>query len=426
MLAIRGGESVRKKNWISWPIWDQNTLNRLESVLSSGRWAISGEWKGNISKCEEFERKFAEFNQASYCVTTTNCSSSLIIALESLGIGPGDEVIVPALTWVATAISVCDVNAVPVIVDIDPETYCMSIEEVKKAITPKTKAIIPVHLYGCMVNMDELMEVAKENNLWVIEDVSHSHGSVWNDKYAGTIGDVGSFSLQQGKVLTSGEGGVFLTNDKKLYEYAIQLRSNSRSYIGEDNLQMNRMQLVENGAIMGTNYCLSEFQAAVLLDQLQKLEEWNRLKEKNATYLNNHLKDIPGIKIMHRHSQISKQSYYRYAIKIDSEYFSGKSVKNICKALEAELNFVIEQPYKPVHKSPLYRPQTKKRYHWSQEHWEALSTEKYHLPVSEKASENEGAVMHHSILLGDQNDMDDIIMAFEKVSKYSEQIRCEN
>ncbi len=422
MLAIHGGESVRRKNWISWPIWDENTLKGLESVLSSGRWAISGEWKGQVSKCEEFERKFAQFNHASYCVTTTNCSSSLIIALESLGIGPGDEVIVPALTWVATAISVCDVNAVPVIVDIDPETYCISIDEVKKAITPRTKAIIPVHLYGCMADMDELMVVAKENNLWVIEDASHSHGSVWNDKFAGTIGNIGSFSLQQGKVLTSGEGGAFLTNDKRLYEYAIQLRSNSRSYLEEDKLQVNKMQLVEKGTIMGTNYCLSEFQAAILLDQLERLEDLNRNKERNAAYLNKHLGGIPGIKIMYRHPQISKQSYYRYAIRINNEYFSGRSVKDICKALEAELNFVVEQPYKPVHKSPLYRPQTKKRYCWSEEYWNALSTNKYNLPVSEKASENEGVVMHHSILLGDQKDMDDIIMAFEKVRKYSEQL----
>ncbi len=422
MLAVRGGESIRKRPWISWPVFDHNTLSRLESVLTSRRWAISGQWKGQLSKCEEFERKFAEFNHVPYCVTTTNGSSSLLIALESLGIGPGDEVIVPALTWVATAISVCDVNAVPVIVDIDPDTYCLSIEEVKKAITPKTKAIIPVHLYGCMVNMDELMEVARNNNLWVIEDASHSHGSVWRDQFAGAIGDAGAFSLQQGKVLTSGEGGVLLTKAQKIYEKAIELRSNSRAYIEENKLEVDKMQLIEKGSIMGSNYCLSEFQAAVLLDQLERLEAFNRTKEENAIYLDKHLGSIPGIKTMLRHEQVSKQSYYRYAVKIDSGLFSGKPVSDICKALEAELSFTVEQPYKPLHKSPLYRPHTKNRYHWSEEFWNALSTEKYSLPVSEKASENEGVVIHHSILLGDRQDMDEVIMAFEKVHKYSHKI----
>jgi|LSQX01.1.fsa_nt_gb L-glutamine:2-deoxy-scyllo-inosose/3-amino-2,3-dideoxy-scyllo-inosose aminotransferase len=422
MLAIKGGDAIRKRPWISWPIWDQNTLSRLESVLNSGRWAISGQWKGHISKSEEFERKFAQFNEVPYCVTTTNGSSSLLISMESLGIGPGDEVIVPALTWVATAITVCDINAVPVIVDIDPDTYCLSIEEVKKAITPRTKAIIPVHLYGCMVNMDELMKVAKENNLYVIEDASHSHGSVWRNQYAGTIGDCGAFSLQQGKVLTSGEGGVLLTKNQKVYENAIELRSNSRGYTEENKLEVDKMQLIEKGNIMGSNYCLSEFQAAVLLDQLERLESFNRTKEKNAIYLDRHLRNIPGIKTMIRHEQISKQSYYRYAIKLDNEYFSDKPVSKICEALEAELKFTVEQPYKPLHKSPLYRPQTKKRYNWSEEHWKALSTEQYSLPVSEKASDNEGVVIHHSILLGDQNDMDEIIAAFEKVHKYSYEI----
>ncbi|MCX7747696.1 MAG: DegT/DnrJ/EryC1/StrS family aminotransferase [Clostridia bacterium] len=422
MLAINGGTSARDKKWPGWPEWDENTLKQLESVLHSGRWAISGQWKGTTSKCEQFEQAFAKFNKAPYSITTTNGSSSLVIALEALGVGPGDEVIIPALTWVATAIAVCDVNATPVFVDIDPNTYCISGAEVKKAITSKTKAIIPVHLYGCMVDMDEILKIAKEHDLYVIEDSSHSHGSLWRDQYAGTIGDIGAFSLQQGKVLTSGEGGVILTKDKNYYERCIELRSNSRVYIEEEKLQMDKMQLIEKGSIMGTNYCLSEFQAAVLLDQLQRLEKQNRLKESNAVYLDSQLSQIPGIRIMKRHEQVTKQSYYRYAVRIDNQYFAGSPVDKICKALEAELNCTVEQPYKPLHTSPLYRPLTKKRYAWSDAYVEALSTDGYRLPVSVKAAENEGIVMHHSILLGDRQDMDDIAAAFEKVRRFAHEI----
>jgi len=417
MLAINGGTPIRSKKWPSWPVWDNQTLSQLESVLHSGRWAISGQWKGTTSKCIEFEKKFANFNNANYCVTTTNGSSSLLIALESLGIGPGDEVIVPVLTWAATAVSVCDVNATPVFVDVDAETYCISIDEVRKTITPRTKAIIPVHLYGCMADMDKLIEIAKEKNISIIEDTSHSHGSMWEDKYAGTIGDVGAFSFQQGKVLTSGEGGVLLTNRKDIYDNAIELRSNSRVYLDDVDLKVDKMQLVEKGSIMGTNYCLSEFQAAILLNQLEKLEYFNRSKEENAKYLDQNISKIPGIKVMYRYPKVKKQSYYRYAVRVDTNYFANKQMSKICNALEAELNTTVELPYKPLHKSPLYRPWTKKRYKWSNAHINSLQTEGLTFPVAEKAANNEGIVIHHSVLLGERQDMDHIIAAFEKVQK---------
>ncbi|HEX2926790.1 MAG TPA: DegT/DnrJ/EryC1/StrS family aminotransferase, partial [Ruminiclostridium sp.] len=312
--------------------------------------------------------------------------------------------------------------AVPVLVDVEPDTYCMSVEKVEEAITSRTKAVIPVHLYGCMVNMDGLLEVAKKHNLFIIEDASHSHGSRWRDMYAGTIGDIGAFSLQQGKVLTSGEGGVALTKSEDIYDKLIELRSNSRVYIDESLLQVDKMQLVEQGKIMGTNFCLSEFQAAVLLDQLARLEAQNRLKERNAAYLNSRLQEIPGVKIMRRYEQVTKQSYYRYAVRVDNTYFAEKPVRLICKALEAELKVNVEQPYNPIHKSPLYRPLTKKRYHWSEENVRRLSVDCYQLEISEKASGNEGIIMHHSVLLGNSQNMDNIIEAFAKVQKYADEI----
>lgn len=414
---MNGGIPLREKGWKRWPIWSEDTLEQVKSVFEIGRWAVSGEYMGRMSKCEEFERKFASFNNIDHCLATDHGSSALLIALEVLGIGPGDEVIVPALTWAATAIAVCEVNATPILVDIDPDTYCISIDAIKEALTPKTKAIIPVHLYGCMAQMDEINKIARENNLYVIEDCAQSHGSVWDGKYAGTIGDIGAFSMQQSKVLTCGEGGIVLTDNLELYGRMFELRCYSRIY--HRMKELGKKELVEKGSIMGSNYCLSEFQSAIALEQLEHLEEQNRIRESNAKYLDEQLSMIPGVQIMYRHPQIEKQSYYQYVFKVDPSFFSNVAVSSICNALGAELNFKVEQPYTPLHKSRLYRPYTKAKYRWSNGFVKSLLTEKYSLPFAERASENEGIIMHHAILLGDKNDMDDVVNAVKKVKEYS-------
>lgn len=420
MLAINGGEPIRKKEWFEWPIYNKKRIiQEIESVMDNGRWAISGYWTGRVSKAVEFEKKYASLNKAKCCCVTTNGTNALTIALEALDIGYGDEVIVPALTWPATAIAVLNVNAIPRIVDVDPKTYCISPIEIRTAINGRTKAIIPVHLYGCMANMDKIMEIANEYKLYVIEDGSHSHGSQWRDQYAGTIGDIGAFSLQQGKVITSGEGGLVLTNRKQYMSLINQLRFNSRDYIEEDNLKIGQMQLVEKGDIMGSNYCLSEFQAAVLLDQIDRFEEINRKKEENARYLDEQISQIEGITTMYRHPQINKQSYYKYAFKVDIEKFDNKPVDSICKALERELNCIVEKPYTPIHKSKIYKPYTKKKHHLNKEYLQAIDTNKYILPVSEKAFANEGVVLPHYILLGNKEDMNDIVKAIKKVKYFS-------
>ncbi len=420
MLAINGGKKIGLESDLKWPISDSSTMEQLQDVLDSGRWAISGQWKGKKTKCELFEETYAEFNKVNYCVAYDHGSSSLLAAMQGMGIGPGDEVIVPALTWVACIISICNINATPVVVDVDPNTYCISAEQIKKAITPNTKAIMLVHLYGCMANMDAIMQIANEHRLYVIEDASHSHGSMWRDKYAGTIGHVGCFSFQQGKVLTSGEGGAIITSDTDLYSRLIEIRTNSRLYKPQSQCFINKMHLYESGKILGTNYCISEFQAAVLLDQLSKLEKWNRKKEKNASYLDVELGRIDGITSMYHDLRVTKQSYYRYCVKIDKVYFSNKPIHKICQALEAELGIAVEQPYPTLNKNILFRPETLQTYCWSDEYVRKLQIGDQLFPVAEKASFDQGVIFHHSYLLGTKVDMDRIIEAFAKVQKYSD------
>ncbi|MEZ3425872.1 MAG: DegT/DnrJ/EryC1/StrS family aminotransferase [Lachnospiraceae bacterium] len=422
MLAINGGKKIGLVSDLSWPLSDSSTLTQLESVLKSGRWAISGQWKGGKTKCELFEEAYAKFNHINYCAAFDHGSSSLLAAMQGLGIGPGDEVIIPALTWVACIISICNINATPVVVDIDPNTYCISPEEIRKAITPRTKAIMPVHLYGCMADMHEIMKIAKENNLYVIEDASHSHGSVWENRYAGSIGDVGCFSFQQGKVLTCGEGGAVITSEKNLYDKLIEIRTNSRLYKEQKECTLEHMHLYESGKILGTNYCISEFQAAVLLDQLSKLENWNKIKEDNAKYLDTELSKIDGVSTMYHDKRVDKQSYYRYCIKVDNRYFADKPVKRICQALEAELGIVIEQPYPSLNKNVLYKPETLQTYKWSEEYAKRIRLNNEAFPCAERAAFNEGVIFHHSYLLGNSQDMDRVVEAFAKVQKYAEEL----
>ena len=224
-LAILGGSPVRdtKTNpWPKWPVWDKKEETALLEVLNSGVWSYNG------PKETEFNKNFAEFCGVKYAVSAANGTVTLQMALEACGIGVGDEVILPGLTWQATAATIVDVNATPILVDVCEDTWCIDPKEIEKAITPRTKAIIPVHLYGSFADMDEVMRIAKEHNLFVIEDCAHKHGGEWNGKKAGSIGDIGSFSYQLSKHLTAGEGGTVTTNNFELYEKLDALRNCGR------------------------------------------------------------------------------------------------------------------------------------------------------------------------------------------------------
>ncbi len=202
-LAIRGGRPIRDakaKPWPRWPVWGDEEREGLLEVLESGHWSYNG------PKEQEFNQAFAEFIGTQYAISAANGTVTLQLALEACGIGLGDEVIVPGLTWQATAAAVLDVNALPILVDVAEDTWCMDPQRVAEAITARTKAIMPVHLYGSFVDMDTIMAIAREHGLRVIEDCAHKHGGEWNGQKAGSIGDIGSFSFQLSKLMTAGEG----------------------------------------------------------------------------------------------------------------------------------------------------------------------------------------------------------------------------
>lgn len=419
-LAVAGGLPIRRGGWPKWPRYTKNTLAALHSVLESGRWAISGPFSGTPSVERAFASRFAEFCGVSYCVPTDHGSSALLVALEALDVGAGDEVIVPAMTWVATATAVTNVNAIPVIVDVDAHSLCIDPKCVEDAITDKTRAIIPVHLYNGMADMDQLLSISDKYNIPIIEDSSHVHGTRWGDRSAGALGAVGTFSMQQSKVLTSGEGGAVVTDDPRLARRMEQLRADSRIYT-DKKVNIYDMDLVTCGEVQGTNYCLSEFQAALLLDQLARLEEQNRLRESNAVYLDVLLSEIDGLYPLGCHSQVTRRTYYCYVVRRDREVFANRSVSALCCALSAELNIPFSATYEPLARVRLYRPESKRRNHLSESHLARLHDSKVECPVADQAH-MECICFPHSVLLGSRKDMQHIALAFAKIQRLARKV----
>ncbi len=405
-LAINGGEPVRppRKPWPSWPPVDR-AEELVAEVVRSGNWSYDGpkEW--------EFAHRFATFSGAKYCLPVANGTVALQLALEALDIGAYDEVIVPGLTWQATAAACIDVNAVPILVDVDPETYCLDVAKAEAAITPRTRAIMVVHLYGAMADMDAVLALAKRHDLKVVEDCAHQHGSQWRGHGVGTLGDVGGFSLQQSKVLTSGEGGVTLTNDWELCQRLYALRNCGRTLF--------------DGAlrVQSGNYRITELQAALLLAQMEHLDERVNLRDDNAQYLNRQLAQVPGIRPMVRHPQVTRQSYYCFSFRYDSEAWDGIPGEVVRRALGAELAGHVSGTYQPLNACDLYQPHTKRRYHISEEYWQAIDPSRFELPVCERAHRDEGIVMHHPYLLGTHADMDQVAAAVNKLYTYRDELR---
>jgi L-glutamine:2-deoxy-scyllo-inosose/3-amino-2,3-dideoxy-scyllo-inosose aminotransferase len=419
-LAISGGKPVRnarKNPWPKWPQFGEAERQSLSKVLDSA------EWSYNAPMERKFNRGFKELIKTRYAISVANGTVSLQLALEALDIGYGDEVIVPGLTWQATAAAVIDVNAVPILVDVEPDTWCINAAEVEKAITPRTRAIIPVHLYGCIADMDAILKIAKKHKLAVIEDCAHQHGSVWKNKPVGSIGDIGSFSFQLSKLLTAGEGGALTTNSRDLFMRLDALRNCGRRPVIEEASDKGSGAYVSEGDfIQSGNYRISDFQAAILVEQLKRMPAQVKKRDRNAIYLNGLLDKIPGITPMKRDGRISLQSYYNFSFRYDAAGFKGLPVRQFRQAFAAELGITVEPSYVPLSDCPLYRPLTKKRYNINKSHFRRIDPSRFRLPVSNKAYREESVCFHHSVLMGTKKDMDQIADAIVKIRENADQL----
>lgn len=419
-LAICGGNAIagKSKKWAKWPISDEGDARLVADITKSNRWSYDGpvEW--------QFAEKFTAYQGAKYGLCCANGTVGIQLALEALGIGAYDEVIVPAMTWQATAAACIDVNAVPVLVDIEADTWNLNLDAVEAAITSKTRAIIVVHLYGCMTDLNRLQKICKQHHLFLIEDCAHQHGSFWKGKGVGSFGDVSSWSFQESKVLSSGEGGFNMCKTKELFYTLYSLRNCGRPYAASPPVFGLKKPVAMDTTLQSGNYRLTEWQAAVLLGGLKRLDSQVKLRDENALYLNSMLKNIPGILPMRRRPEITQQSYFNFAFRLDTAELKVTN-RQFCMALNAELNTPdeFEPPYEPLNNCGLFKPNTKKRHNLSAAYYKAITPSRFVVPVAMEAHENSGVTAHHQILMNSKKDMELCARAIQKIVENIDELR---
>lgn len=410
-LALHGGDPVRTTHWPLWPQPASEAAQQLTEVLYSGRWSISGPYRGTDTKERTFARMFARWNDVEHCVPTASGTAGLMISLEACGVGAGDEVIVPGISWVATASTVLAVNAVPVFVDVDPDTLCMDPAAAEAAVTPDTKAIVVVHLYSALADMDALRDLARRHDLTLIEDAAQAHGAVYRGARAGTMGRAGAFSMHHTKVLTCGEGGAVVTADPELARRMAELRADGR-HQPELPPPLHEMELVTTGTLMGSNRALSEFHAAVLIAQLGRLDRQNEQRAIQASVLEKALADL-GFATQRTSDGTEQRTYFGFVIRLPEE-FDGIGTAAAGAALSAELGLPVKPVYPAIPASPLYWPGSRRRFDLGAEHRRRIDRARHRLPVSERAAARH-LTFHHSALLGERSDVDDIVAALGKL-----------
>ncbi|MCE1252193.1 MAG: DegT/DnrJ/EryC1/StrS family aminotransferase [Anaerolineae bacterium] len=337
----------------------------------------------------------------------TNGTAALEIAISALGIGLGDEVIVPDFTFVATASAVLYAGAMPIPVDVNPGTYCIDPEKVKAAITPRTKAIIAVHVAGHPADLDRLQEIARIHNLFLIEDSAHAHGSEWKGHKVGSIGTIGTFSFQASKLMTAGEGGMVVTNSEDL---AVRIRSVH---------DCGRMpdQWFYAHFINGSNYRLSEWQGAVLNQQLNRLDGQAAIRSRNAAYLNKTLPEIKGIQPQKLDARVTRHGQYCYIFRYEKSAFKGLSREKFIEALAAE-GIPTQASYPPIRLLDVFQNGEFRRRLLPEHAASDFSFLKKSSPVSEDAAESTVWLVHRT-LLGDEGDTAQIVDAIKKIQQHA-------
>lgn len=420
-LAITGGRAVfpKKKQWPQWPIHEESDVALLSKITRSNKWSFDGavEWG--------FAEAFTKYQGAKYGACCANGTVGIQLALEALGIGAHDEVIVPGMTWQATAAAVADVNAIPVLTDVEPDTWNLDMAAVEANITRKTRAIIIVHLYGAMGDITRLQKICKKHKLALIEDCAHQHGSFWKGKGVGSLGDVASFSFQESKVLASGEGGFNMCKSKALFERLYSLRNCGRYFEAHPPVFGMKKAAKPESALQSGNYRITEWQAAILAGGLKRLDQQVKLRDANAIHLNAQLAQIPGILPMRRRTEVTQQSYFNFTFRLDLKELKGIDNRLFAVALNEELGVpgAFEPPYQPLNNCSLYKPQTKERHKISADYWKAINPKRFKLPVSKDAHEKSGLAVHHALLLASKKDMDHVAEAVKKVVDNLDQLR---
>lgn len=410
-LAILGGPKTRTENYPEWPVWDQRDIDAVTEVIKSGRW---GGYPYPGPKTAELAGKFAEMQGGGYAVPMANGTVTMEVALRAAGIGWGDEVIVPAYTFQATASAPMAAGAIPVIVDVDPDTYCLDAKAAMKAITPKTKAVIPVHLGHQMADMDAVMTLAEKQNLVVVEDCAHAHGAKWRGKGAGTIGHFGSFSLQSSKTLTTGEGGILLCKTPESAAKAASIIDCGRPHALGGGAEDESMDYQ-----VGGNFRLSEIAAALALAGLERFPAQARQREQMAAYMDEALSEIKGVRVLRRDERHTTRSFYRYIFAIDPAEF-GVEHEVLCAALDAE-GVGCWVGYEAMHNYKLFQPQ-KSNLAVPNAFPEYFDFKNMNLPEAARACEHEAVWLDEAVFRCGKQGVDDAVAAVKKIQANSKEL----
>jgi dTDP-4-amino-4,6-dideoxygalactose transaminase len=401
-LAILGGQPVRKnKSWPGWPHWDENIVDSVVKTTKSRIWCRIQSRSGTVPT---FEKKFARMMGTKFCVATGSGTQALHTCVEALGIGAGDEVITSPYTDPGTISSILVARALPVLADLDRQSYQLDPVDVERRITENTKAIMPVHIMGQPCDMEAIMAIAKKHNLKVVEDACQAHLSEYQGKKLGTIGDFGCFSFQSSKTIACGEGGGIIGNDEQLMDKCYTVHNHGTSRRGRTE-------------VAGPKYRMNEFEAAVLLGQLSGVRERFARRNENAAHLTSRLKDVPGIVPQKLYKGTANGSFYIYATTYRKEYFNGADRSRFLKALSAE--GVSLSPYirQGLHKEPWIEHILSSKVYQKMFSKKRLTRYRDEIPCPncDKVCQEMAMIWASGPLLGTKEDMDDIANAILKV-----------
>ncbi len=403
-LAILGGEPVRRKPFSPWPQYQASDLARIVKTVESRHW---GGYPLPTALAQQFCEEFADMHGVKYVLPVANGTVAITLALQAAGIGFGDEVIVPAFTWDGTATAVLAMGAVPVFADIDPDTYCLDVAKARAAITPRTKAIVPVHLAMRFTEMNSLRQLAAEFGLKIIEDCAHAHGGAYGNEGTGSMGDIGCFSLQESKLITSGEGGLVTTNKLEHYEALQTVVNCGRASLTDQYKQR----------MIGLNYRMTDLQIALLIGQLEMLPALRRRRSERSALLTELLSRIPHIRTLPPQPMITLPTHYCYVFQYRPETGAPAPHRDLfVAALEAEGIPCDGRFYEAVYRSDLFYATPANCRQLELERETAMDYSQCSCPVSERAAYDESVWFFQFCLIGREDDVRDLARAVEKVS----------
>lgn len=412
--AILGGTPLRTRAWQEWPIWNPETDEKLVlEVLRSGVWS-------RAKVVTQFEEKWAETMGAKRCLSMVNGTNALISALANMDIGAGDEVIVPPYTFIATIQAVLMNGAMPVFVDTDPETFQIDVNKIAEKITPRTRAILPVHIAGLPADIERIMDISKKHNLLVIEDACQAWMAEVNHKKVGTFGHAGCYSFQNSKNIPMGEGGAIVSDDDAFMDRCFSYHNFGNPYgtvVGETGAGTVRL---------GTKLRLTEYQAAIGLAQMKRLEEQTETRSKNASYLTSLMKEIPGIIPHKMYKNVTRAAFHLYPFRYKKEVFSGLSREEFIRAMQAE-GVPCSNGYAALNTMPFLAHTFKTKNFRKMYPKEMLDAKKYYAanecPENDRLCNEEGIWFTQNMLLGERSDMNDIANAIDKIRKNAANIK---